>query len=432
MSGRRVALKAIDWMAFAERVPPNQKMMFNALKTRSDAVAARLSSLPEKPPVIDWSYYKTAVAKAGMVDEFEKKFTALKIPEAADTETSKINAQEQEAFIRADACFVFWSISILSSDCLTPFGPQLEMFRNMIPFDQMTIEDLNNTFPETKLDKEKYPYWPHKPIAELFCPMLCADQCLSAVQAAFGARPMHITRPLSGKSGFHPCTACNANILQEDKHTFCAQCLSVQHTTLALERDVACSICGAFHPQVKEAWLDRATRASSASSMAGSSVALGAPESLLRDLSQDPLLGNPDTQVSRSHSPSPQARRVKRSRQSTDIMDLKAQMAQVVEFLGKQAPAAMASEASAPSCVARVRRLWHALQPSCRTPGCQQQNHASPFSGHRLGTAPTWPQLTRHWCNNLRHHLQPGAGRTHHRHRLTRHRQCSPRGRSRH
>lgn len=44
---------------------------------------------------------------------------------------------------------------------------QLAKFKNMIPFDQMTIEDLNATFPETKLDKAKYPYWPHKPIADL-------------------------------------------------------------------------------------------------------------------------------------------------------------------------------------------------------------------------------------------------------------------------
>lgn len=47
------------------------------------------------------------------------------------------------------------------------FLSQLTKFKNMIPFDQMTIEDLNNTFPETKLDKVKNPYWPHKPIAEL-------------------------------------------------------------------------------------------------------------------------------------------------------------------------------------------------------------------------------------------------------------------------
>ncbi|KAG2460853.1 ATP5H synthase, partial [Polypterus senegalus] len=140
MAGRRVTLKAIDWMAFAERVPPNQKTMFNALKTRSDAIAARLASLPEKPAVIDWNYYRTAVAKAGLVDDFEKKFSGLKVPEPADTMSSKIDAQEKEA---------------------------LEKLRNMIPFDQMTIDDLNEAFPETKLDEKKYPYWPHKPISEL-------------------------------------------------------------------------------------------------------------------------------------------------------------------------------------------------------------------------------------------------------------------------
>ncbi len=41
MAGRRAATKAIDWLAFAERVPPNQRAMFNSLKTRSDSVAAK-------------------------------------------------------------------------------------------------------------------------------------------------------------------------------------------------------------------------------------------------------------------------------------------------------------------------------------------------------------------------------------------------------
>lgn len=41
MAGRRAAVKAIDWLAFAERVPPNQRTMFNNLKTRSDTIAAK-------------------------------------------------------------------------------------------------------------------------------------------------------------------------------------------------------------------------------------------------------------------------------------------------------------------------------------------------------------------------------------------------------
>ncbi|MGH0116552.1 UNVERIFIED_CONTAM: hypothetical protein FKN15_014752 [Acipenser sinensis] len=165
----------------------------------------------------------------------------------------------------------------------------------------------------------------------------------AALYTVFSAQPMQNTRPMSGKSGFHPCTAFKSNILQEDKHTLCVRCLGVQHATLALERDVACSICAAFQPRVKEARLERAMKTSSVSSVVGPSAALGAPELLLHDLSQDPLLDIPEAQASHSRSPSLQARRVKRSRQPMDIMDLKAQMAQVLELLAKQAPAAPAA-----------------------------------------------------------------------------------------
>ncbi|XP_075759817.1 ATP synthase peripheral stalk subunit d, mitochondrial [Pelodiscus sinensis] len=161
MAGRRAAVKAIDWMAFAERVPPNQRAMFNALKTRSDTLSAKLTSLPEKPPAIDWAYYKTAVAKAGMVDEFEKKYHTLKVPEPVDTHTDKINAQEQEA-AKGAAEYVQ-----ASKARIVQYMRELEKLKNMVPFDQMTFEDLGEVFPETKLDKEKYPYWPHKPIEDL-------------------------------------------------------------------------------------------------------------------------------------------------------------------------------------------------------------------------------------------------------------------------
>uniref|UniRef100_A0A3Q3L5K7 ATP synthase subunit d, mitochondrial n=1 Tax=Labrus bergylta TaxID=56723 RepID=A0A3Q3L5K7_9LABR len=147
MAGRRIALKAIDWVAFAERVPPNQRSMFNALKTRSDAIAAKLASLPESPTTIDWSHYRAAVARAGMVDEFEKKVSLNQLFDSANKSAS--------AYIEG------------STARIAQYEQQLDKFKNMIPFDQMTVDDLNDTFPETKLDKVKHPYWPHKPIAEL-------------------------------------------------------------------------------------------------------------------------------------------------------------------------------------------------------------------------------------------------------------------------
>ncbi|XP_068448553.1 ATP synthase subunit d, mitochondrial [Clinocottus analis] len=161
MAGRRIALKSVDWIAFAERVPPNQRSMFNALKTRSDTISAKLMSLPETPVTIDWNLYRSTVAKAGMVDEFEKKFKALQIPEPVDTQTNGINAQEAEANKSALAYIE------ASKARIAQYEEQLDKFKNMIPFDQMTIDDLNYIFPETKLDKVKHPYWPHKPIADL-------------------------------------------------------------------------------------------------------------------------------------------------------------------------------------------------------------------------------------------------------------------------
>ncbi|XP_044838684.1 ATP synthase subunit d, mitochondrial-like [Mauremys mutica] len=100
-------------------------------------MAVLLTSLPGKPLAIDWVYYKTAVAKAGMVDEFEKK------------------AKSAAEYVQA------------SKSHIVQYEKQLEKFRAMIPFDQMTFEDLIKVFPEMKLDKEKYPYWPHKPIEDL-------------------------------------------------------------------------------------------------------------------------------------------------------------------------------------------------------------------------------------------------------------------------
>lgn len=48
---------------------------------------------PAEPPKIDWVAYKQVVPVAGMVENFQKQYEALKVPYPADTLTAKVEAQ---------------------------------------------------------------------------------------------------------------------------------------------------------------------------------------------------------------------------------------------------------------------------------------------------------------------------------------------------
>lgn len=49
---------------------------------------------PETAPKIDWAYYKSRVAISGMVDQFQSKYDAVKVPYPADNYSAKVVEQE--------------------------------------------------------------------------------------------------------------------------------------------------------------------------------------------------------------------------------------------------------------------------------------------------------------------------------------------------
>ncbi|KAM7362253.1 ATP synthase, subunit D isoform 1-T3 [Cochliomyia hominivorax] len=158
MAARRVAQSSINWSALAERVPPNQKANFAAFKSRSDVYMRAVLANPENPPKIDWAHYKKLVPIPGLVDSFQKQYEALKVPYPADNVTSQVEAQAKETKAEID------SFKKSSESRIAQLQKEIDHLKSLLPFDQMTMEDYRESFPDLALDPANRPtFWPHTP-----------------------------------------------------------------------------------------------------------------------------------------------------------------------------------------------------------------------------------------------------------------------------
>ncbi|XP_041102700.1 collagen alpha-1(XXVIII) chain-like [Polyodon spathula] len=146
-----------------------------------------------------------------------------------------------------------------------------------------------------------------------------------------------------------------ANMPQEDGTTLYVRCLGVQQAISALGDETFCNICAAFQPQVLRKKLDRAMGMECSSPVTELSEALGAATvPPILQLSQSPSQSIPSAhaQPPPSHSRSPSsemAKQVRCSRKVREIMDLKAQMAWVLELLAwKQTPSTHLNSSPSP------------------------------------------------------------------------------------
>lgn len=162
MASRRVAQSSINWSAIAERVPPHQKTNFQAFKSRSDKYLRAVLANPAESPKIDWSYYKNRVAVAGLVDNFQKSYEALKVPFPADNVSPQVEQLRKE--LQAD----IEKFKKESNARIADHQKEVERVNSLLPYDQMTMEDFRDAHPELALDPINKPtFWPHFPEDQL-------------------------------------------------------------------------------------------------------------------------------------------------------------------------------------------------------------------------------------------------------------------------
>lgn len=143
-SSRAVAKVTADWSKLATKVHRTEVPKLNKFKSRVDASAVKLASLPDSLPKIDWDYYKANASDAKIVEEIQKKYSSLKIdvPKAPESRLAELKQAQLDDERRYKAFAEVAKSYIDSSEVVKT------KFKNMLPFREMTLEDWALTFPE--------------------------------------------------------------------------------------------------------------------------------------------------------------------------------------------------------------------------------------------------------------------------------------------
>lgn len=96
-----------------------------------------------------------------MVDAFQKQYEALKVPYPADTVSAQVDAQRSQ--VDKD----IKDFIATSNARIAELEKQIQHLKSMLPFEQMTMEDFKDAYPEQAIDPINNPtFWPHEPLTE--------------------------------------------------------------------------------------------------------------------------------------------------------------------------------------------------------------------------------------------------------------------------
>jgi len=159
MAAKRVAASVVNWGEMAAKCPAEQKFIFQAFKTKSDNYLHRVTSLPAEVPKIDFAYYRKNVALAGLVDQFEKQYSAVKIPEPTDKNNIMAEIDEYESRIKKN----IKEAQVQLEESLSEVKEYKTKLENMPSYEYWTQEDVVEYFPhwDGVVDPKNPTLFPH-------------------------------------------------------------------------------------------------------------------------------------------------------------------------------------------------------------------------------------------------------------------------------
>ncbi|KAK3583010.1 hypothetical protein CHS0354_005651 [Potamilus streckersoni] len=159
MASKRVAQTAVNWKAFTERVPPNQREYFRLFKAKNDIFVNRVDNLPAALPNIDFAFYKNRLSSSAMVDQFEKAYSGMAVPYPTDKDKilAVIDQEEQQAAVETKEYVENLKKEIGESKAM------IKAIDSLPPPNEMTLEMHSYYFPGQAPNPDKPTFWPHTP-----------------------------------------------------------------------------------------------------------------------------------------------------------------------------------------------------------------------------------------------------------------------------
>ncbi|GAB1603069.1 ATP synthase subunit d, mitochondrial-like [Argonauta hians] len=157
MAARRLAKTAVDWAAFAERVPAGEKDIFRAFKAKSTNFLTKVHQYPESLPAIDFKTYKKLLPNPALADAFEKSYKALDIPYPKDKDNLLAQVEKEEVEVNEAMKKQIAELKQMAADAQL----MLDKIDTVPKPDSMTHEMYADYFPDNAVNPDKPTMYPH-------------------------------------------------------------------------------------------------------------------------------------------------------------------------------------------------------------------------------------------------------------------------------